>query len=127
MKVAYKAATVSLDNYTFETVELMRDDIDARNKMQLRSAAVQDLFKKRGIAPPDLPVFKVDPLELCVVELSFDDIQDPEERKRFLNLPTSFKLTNDQVRDLIQMGGKLLEENRDFQAFIKGLPGRNTQ
>jgi NTE family protein len=124
LDVAFKAATVSLDNYTFETVEQMRDDIEARKKMQARVEAVEKWFRDCKLEPPDLPAFKMDPLELFVVELSFDGIKDPEERKRFLNMPTSFKLDPDQVRDLIEVGQTLLEGNLDFQDFLDSLPGK---
>ena len=123
LDVAYKAATVSMENYTFETVELMRQEIDARNKMQLRVKAIAELLRSRGVDPGDEPIFRVDPLELHVVELSFDDIADPEERQRFLDLPTSFVLEKEQVRDLIEVGHRLLDQNEDFAEFMESLTG----
>jgi len=121
LDVAYKAATVSMENYTFETVELMREDIDQRNKMQVRVKAVADLLRSRGVDPGEDPLFKVDPIELHVVELSFDDIVDPDKRQRFLDLPTSFALEPDQVRELIELGHELLDQNEDFQEFLQAL------
>ena len=95
--------------------------IDARNKMQLRVVAIGDLLRARGVDPGDDPIFKVDPLELHVVELSFDDIADADERRRFLDLPTSFVLEPDQVRGLIEMGHKLLDQDEDFGEFLESL------
>lgn len=121
LDVAFKTATVSMENYTFETIELLRQDIDARNQMQLRVQAVANLLRSRGVDPGDDPIFKVAPFELHVVELSLDDIADADRRQRFLDLPTSFALEPDQVRDLIELGHELLDQDEDFTDFMDSL------
>ncbi len=57
-------------------------------------------------------------LKLYIVDLSFDNLADPRLRDYFNNLPTSFKLSTEQVDKLIDIGGKLLDQHPEFQKFI---------
>jgi hypothetical protein len=50
--------------------------------------------------------------------LTFDNCTDPQVRDYFNSLPTSFKLSKQQVDKLIYVCGNLLEENHDFKKFI---------
>jgi NTE family protein len=49
-----------------------------------------------------------------LVEVSFEGVADPAERKYFRSLPTSFKLDPEQVDRLREIGGRLLRESPDF-------------
>jgi NTE family protein len=52
------------------------------------------------------------------IRLSLRDVQPPE-RRRFLNkVPTSFKLTDEQVDVLIEAGGQLLRNNPEFHRLL---------
>jgi NTE family protein len=52
------------------------------------------------------------------VDLTFDNLADPQQRNYFNDLPTSFKLSKEQVNNLIVVGGKLLGQHPEFQRFI---------
>ena len=52
------------------------------------------------------------------IQLSFRDIDQPDKRKFFNRIPTSFSLTDEQVEKLIAAGRELLRSNRDFQRFV---------
>ena len=57
-------------------------------------------------------------LKLYIVDLAFDNLADPRERNYFNDLPTSFKLSPEQVDKLIDVGGKLLEQHPEFKKFV---------
>jgi NTE family protein len=117
--VASKTATVAMEHYSMETVEAVKDLRDARKKAQNNIASCQ---KKLDQCPgsPQLPKFasEIDPY---VIEVDFEAISDPDKRKYFLSLPTSFALEKDQVQALINVGPQLLNESPDFLAFIESL------
>lgn len=53
------------------------------------------------------------------VEVSFDLIEDDDERAYFKLLPTSFALEDEQVDRLSEAGGALLRESPQFRAFVE--------
>ncbi len=57
------------------------------------------------------------------IQLSFRDIDQPDKRKFFNRIPTSFSLTDEQVDRLIAAGRTLLRNNADYQQFVAGLGG----
>lgn len=118
--VAYKTATVSMDNYSFETIDLVRDmfDLSARNaRMILDCQAVIDRQCTSGFRlPPPGHQFDV-----TVVEVNFLNIADPARRRQMLDLPTNFNLTRAQVDELIRVGQELLEQSPAFRRVVERL------
>jgi NTE family protein len=57
------------------------------------------------------------------IHLSFEDIKDPVQRKFFNKVPTSFRLTGEQVDRLIEAGGQLLHDNPEFRRLLADLRG----
>ncbi len=115
---AYKTATISMDNYTFESVEGFTDLLKERIKAQQSIAGCQQLLDLHAPDSYKIPPLAGGNLQLYVVDLSFDNLTDPSLRDYFNNLPTSFKLSKEQVDNLIDVGGKLLQEHPEFQRFI---------
>lgn len=62
---------------------------------------------------PDAPKVKVH-----FVILTFDQIDDPETRQRFNAMPTTLRLSTDQVDALIAEAGILLERSPEFMSFL---------
>jgi NTE family protein len=56
-----------------------------------------------------------------LVEVSFDRIPDPAERRYFRALPTSFKLEPEQVDRLREIAGRLLRESPEFRKALEEL------
>ncbi|MET1084726.1 MAG: hypothetical protein ABWY12_17020 [Burkholderiales bacterium] len=52
--------------------------------------------------------------------MSFDAITDPAERRYFMDLPTSFSLTDEQVDRLREIGGRLLGQSSELQRMLQG-------
>lgn len=59
--------------------------------------------------------------EIHFVEVSFDQLFDPEERQALNGLPTSFKLPRESVDRLRAAAKTILSENDDFRGFLEGL------
>jgi len=56
-----------------------------------------------------------------MVDVSFDEIEDPQKRAYFKHLPTSFKLSDRQVDALRETGRRLLRESPDFKRLVATL------
>jgi NTE family protein len=116
------AATVPLDNYSFDTVELLRKtveefDTDARlvescNRLSARKGAQCAL---------DLPAAQK--VDLYPIQVAFEYIASAEERAWFKNLPTAFELPRESVDKLRAIGRRLLTEDPQFQNLMKALNG----
>jgi NTE family protein len=56
-----------------------------------------------------------------LIEVSFDNIEDADERRELKGLPTSFSLDDDEIDHLRAAGRKLLEQSPDFQRLLTAL------
>jgi len=137
------AASRPLANYSYETVNLIRRDIeDARNQSigyyENRAACstlAQDIcanqdpddicreraetscFEEFGVTddvgPPAFDIY--------LVHLSFDLIDDVERRKRFETIPTTLQLSKEDVDALIDIAPELLRQDPEFQTLLRDL------
>ncbi|MFB3926625.1 MAG: patatin-like phospholipase family protein [Syntrophales bacterium] len=117
-RAAYKTCTVSLDNYSFETVEVFREAISDRLKAQQYMDDCQELLDEHCLGGYRITPLTGGRLKIYIAELSFDNLADKEEREFFNRLPTTFSLAKDQVDRLIGIGGRLLIEHPEFRKFI---------
>jgi len=117
--VAVKTATIAMDNYSVETIEVMKELRDMRVRAQNNIAACRRLLAQ-CTNPPKLPGLAAD-IEPYVIEISFEAIPDPERRKYFLRLPTNFALSRDQVDALVGIGPVLLDEAPEFKDLLESL------
>lgn len=60
------------------------------------------------------------------IDVSFDAVGDPAERSYFMNLPTSFTLSNDQVDKLRTLGGQLLRDSPAFKKLLSAIAQANS-
>ena len=113
-----KTATVSMENYSYETVALMAESLKQRLQAQKDIAACQNKLKKSCPAAPAIPAFKKD-IDPYVIEVNFASTAglENEDPNYYLNLPTSFKLDKAQVSRLIGIGPKLLRASPQFQCL----------
>jgi NTE family protein len=56
-----------------------------------------------------------------IVEIAFDNLKDPEERKFFNSVKTSFNLDDATVDRLIEVGGRLLRESPEYQKLLASM------
>ena len=59
------------------------------------------------------------PISTYYVQVSLDNIEDPEERRYFNGIPTSFSLTDEQVDGLIEIGGRLLRKDPELRRLLE--------
>ena len=97
-----RATGVPIDRYSYEQIELLRDFVRAMQSI-------------RG--PDGQPLA----IEFYAIDINFDAIADPEEKRYFRNLPTSFVLTDEQVDRLREMAGRLLRQSPDYQRLLRDL------
>ncbi len=90
-------SNVGIYRYNFETVELLRES----------AKRWSETARKHG-----------DRLDTHVVEVAFDSLEDPKERAFFNGVETSFSLPDETIDRLIEVGGRLLRESKEFEKFL---------
>lgn len=117
------AATVPLDNYSFDTVELLSKTVNEFNTEARLVEGCNRLSARKGEqCALNLPApHKVD---LYPVQVAFEYIASPEERAWFRNLPTTFELPRETIDKLRAVGRRLLNEDPQFQNLMKALNGK---
>jgi NTE family protein len=103
----------------------LEETIGAVTDVQLHryNAATLELMDKtvtrwaREVSTPGRPVTPY------FIQLSFRDINQPDKRRFFNRIPTSFSLTDEQVDRLVAAGHDLLRNNPDYQRFVADLGG----
>jgi NTE family protein len=116
------AATVPLDNYSFDTVELLRSAVSEFDTDARLVEGCNRLSAGKGVqCALQLPApHKV---ELYPIQVAFEYIGSREERAWFKNLPTSFELPRETIDKLRTVGRRLLDEDPQFQNLLKALNG----
>jgi len=98
------SSTIMVNKYNFETIELLH-------------RYAQDwtyLDQARGIVP----------IDFYIIHVTFDALPDKNEREYFHKIPTSLRLTDDQVDKLREVAGRILYADENFQRLIKNLGGK---
>lgn len=98
MALAMAAPSITMDRYSKDTVDLM-------------GMLVRQLEIKTKSA-------KSDPIKFYPIVLSFDSLPDKSEREYFLNVPTSFFLSDESVDRLRSVGGQLLRDSPQYKALM---------
>jgi len=125
MTVGFKTATLSLDNYSFETIEMFKELVAQRIRDQATLTACQQKITDNCSNKFNIPLLAGGDMKLYVTDLTFDNIplESPapgiKGRNYYNGLPTTFYLPGEQVEDLIKVGGWLLKENPDFRDFLR--------
>jgi NTE family protein len=107
-KVMDAVVSVTFNRYSAETMNLMR----ARVKNW--ETEVRDTRCKVALAIADCEKFDVD-----LVELSFERVKDPEERKYLDLVPTAFTISTEQTGRLRRAARLLVEESPELRVFLE--------
>jgi len=114
-----QSSGVPIEHYSFETVELMKDRAAAaswRRELLVARAQLAGMSREEAEASvPDVDTF--------VLEISFDHIRDPQQRRRFMDLPTSFVLPEEDVDGLREVAGELIRQSAEFQELLRSYRG----
>lgn len=107
------ALTAMINNYTYESTALLR-------------RMVKDWSAFRRTEVP-----QEGSLDYYVTEVSFQALPNVEERAGFLDLPTSFNLSDEAVDRLREAAKRILYNSPDFQRLVRdlggSLPGLNSE
>jgi NTE family protein len=120
--VAEKTATVAMDNYSFASVTTLREDLYTWVQAQKDTEACGRLLAERCPKAPGLFASEAN-IDPYVVEINFNAVaQIPgEDPQYYLDLPTSFKLSAEQVEKLVTIGPKLLRAAPQFDCLLQVL------
>lgn len=106
-------SSVSITRYNFETVMLLRESFERWTK---------DVQKNRcGDGPVLTGPSDCGDIKFYLVEVEFDALKDETERHYFKSMPTSFKLSNEQVDKLRDVAHRILTESKEYQQFLADL------
>jgi len=118
--VAEKTATTAMDNYSFESVEQVREELYRRVQIQEDTDACNRRLEQYCPGAPKFTESKK--VDIYVVEINFKAAAFVGEDPRYyLNLPTTFSLSKEQIDKLITIGPKLLNASPQFQCLKKVL------
>lgn len=110
LALAVAGATIPMDRYSYETIELLKEQVERWQSRQ------QQLAREGSLNRPETRFYPV--------VVTFADLPDPRERAYFLNQPTSFHLPGEAVRRLRDVGGRLLRQSRAYRDFLEDLRGQ---
>jgi NTE family protein len=113
LTVLGSVTSTPLSRFNFETIELLKSDFE-KWREDIRTERCSDPDYK---GDPD----KCDDMEFYLVEVDFNDIPDEKERKYFLELPTSFTLDDEQVDNLQEIAGRLMNQSEEYQKLLRDL------
>lgn len=113
MDVLTRAATVPLDNYSFDTVSRVAGVVSEYDQ----SVRIRERCR-RLLGGSTLPGGELYAFDLYLAHVAFDYIGDPKVRFDFKNLPTTFSLPEETVDALKEMGRKLLRGNGEFKRLL---------
>jgi len=117
-----KVATIPLDNYSFETLELLRATVNDFNEEMRLISGCRALVADKG-PKCELEIDAPHQIEFFPIEVAFEYIQSEQERNWFKNLPTTLELPRKTVDRLREVGQQILNEDREYQKLVKQLQG----
>ena len=116
------AAGVPIDNYSFDTVDLLKKTM----KEYGEDTKLVETCNRLSAAKGEQCALKLDApheVDLYPVQVAFQYIASREERRWFQNLPTSFELPRETVDRLRAVGRQLLAEDPQYRNLMRALHG----
>jgi NTE family protein len=111
------AANGPMGNYSYETIELLRESMRRWTTDVQQEEDCRDRFTEH-CRQGELPEEFLKRVAYFPVELTFDSIDDEATRERLQEMPTSFQLAPEQVDELAATAGRLLDQSPEFQRFL---------
>jgi len=106
-------STIAIERYNVETISLLKE--------QLRYWVDEVRQERcRGRAMSTEPGACGD-FSYYIIEVKFDEVRDEQRRSYFKKLPTSFRLTAEEVDNLRSVARRLLTESADYQRLLRDL------
>jgi NTE family protein len=106
-------SSIGIERYNEETIALLKESVkswtDEIKTQRCKGGAVSTEPGSCG------------DIQFYVVEVKFDALKDETERIHFKRLPTSFKLSPEQVDELRGVAHRLLVNSEEYQRFLGSL------
>lgn len=118
-----QSSSVPIDHFSSESVELLKD-IAQRWAVQRRLQVAEKRLAGMSEAEAEAAVPR---LSFDAIDISFDAIADPAERRYFMELPTSLSLPAEAVDRLRALGGRLLRDSRKMQELKRRIDAANAR
>jgi NTE family protein len=106
-------SSIGIERYNQETIALLKESV------RVWADEIGAERCKGGV--PSTDPGSCGDIRFYVVEVKFDALKDANERMYFKRLPTSFKLSPDQVDELKGVAHRLLVESAGFQRLLQDL------
>lgn len=119
-KVLTKISTVPMDNFSFDTVQALRDTFRKWQNDQQAYDRCQGILKDQCSAA-EMPEEPPPQVSFYPIYIGFDQIDDSARRHYFQNMATSFVLKREEVDDLREIGPQLLQEASAFKKLMKSI------
>lgn len=114
IQLALASATITMDRYSYETIEHFREQVDHwRDRVNGSNGAA-------GV-PSGASNTPRREIKFYPILINFTNIKDKDMRRYYLNLPTSFALPSKDVDNLRDAGGRLLRQSETYQEFLRDL------
>lgn len=107
------ASSLSIIRYNFETVMLLKESIKHWEEEVQRNRCKGNAVSTEPGACGDI--------EFYLIEVKFDALPDVEERTYFTELPTSFRLSDEEVDRLRDAAYRILTMSEEFQRLLRDL------
>jgi NTE family protein len=119
--VLTKISTIPMDNYSFDTVQALRDAFVQWEKETLYYQGCRKVLTLNDCRDRKMPYDPPHHVDLYLVYVGFDQILDPADRSEFQKMATSFHLPKNQVDALRRIGPTLMEQSDDFKQLVRDL------
>jgi hypothetical protein len=119
-EVLASIANAPMDNYSFETIELLKESFDQWVKDARARRDCEDILKA-NCPQAKLAGGALAAVDFYPVVIAFDSLADPQQRVFFKNLPTTFSLPPETVERLRAVGRNLLKESAEFKKLLSEL------
>jgi len=103
---------IPINHYSSETLARIRTTVGAWEQEVKNATAAQ----RADIFVPDAKFY--------LIEISLAGAPDPNDRKHFMNVPTTLKLDSGDVQKLIDYGKKALRESPEFTILMQDISGQ---
>jgi NTE family protein len=114
------ASSVPLDQYSYETMELLRNNMD-KWRASMTAGRCRELKEKNAAIKGVSTEKSKCAVHTYLIEVNFDAMEDEAERKHLKSLPTSFHLEPEDVDRLREAAKKILTQSEEFQSLVENL------
>jgi NTE family protein len=106
-------SSIAIERYNVETLALLKESLKRWARQVRTKRCPEGKISEEPGACGDIQFY--------VIEVKFDALKDENERSYFKKLPTSFKLSSEDVDKLREVAHRLLSESKEFQRLLRQL------